>query len=306
MGSGRPGLRSSRHSAMAVGAGEHQVQAPAGSALLGQHSRICRPSAASSPAGLALHVLGASSRMPASSSTIRMCFGGRALGGDSPVVWPGCGMRRGGPYVSELVWRRGRHSRIPKGLARKYHRYVRSLQCVPELHEDLRMKTRSLSPLRRWHWAWRTAASAQERATSPALAASAPHPKRRWAADHRERQPGGGHRPLPQQSVAPVAKPCAARWCACWPTGSMSAPGTDMQRPTHGPHWACAAVGLRPADGGNTNTRVIFTTAERQDLSRQPDACRAEQMLVRRYVGIPLFGKTQVWRRPAAEHGGAP
>ena len=28
-----------------------------------------------------------------------------------------------------------------------------------------------------------------------------------------------------------------------------------------------------------------------------------EQLLVHAYVGIPLFGKTQVWRRPAAEQG---
>lgn len=89
---------------------------------------------------------------------------------------------------------------------------------------------------------------------------------------------------------------------------SMSAPGTDM-----------AAADARPALGmtllstlRDTGSRSgayqgeIYHRENAKTYRATLTPAEPDQLLVRAYVGIPLFGKTQVWRRPAAEHGGAP
>lgn len=87
---------------------------------------------------------------------------------------------------------------------------------------------------------------------------------------------------------------------------SMSAPGTEMAAADAGPALGMTLLsGLRPTDGRNTEYRGEIYNRENAKIYRATfTPAEPGQLLVRAYVGIPLFGKTQVWRRPAAEHGG--
>ena len=88
---------------------------------------------------------------------------------------------------------------------------------------------------------------------------------------------------------------------------SMSAPGTDMAAADARPALGMILLsGLRPADGGNSEYQgEIYNRENAKTYRAHLTPAEPEQLLVRAYVGIPLFGKTQVWRRPAAEHGSA-
>ena len=62
--------------------------------------------------------------------------------------------------------------------------------------------------------------------------------------------------------------------------------------------------GLRPADGGSSEYQgEIYNRENAKTYRVNLTPAEPEQLLVHAYVGIPLFGKTQVWRRPAAEQG---
>lgn len=88
---------------------------------------------------------------------------------------------------------------------------------------------------------------------------------------------------------------------------SMSAPGTDMAAADARPALGMTLLsGLRPADGANSEYQgEIYNRENAKTYRAHLTPAEPDQLLVRAYVGIPLFGKTQVWRRPAAEHGGA-
>ena len=89
---------------------------------------------------------------------------------------------------------------------------------------------------------------------------------------------------------------------------SMSAPGTDMAAADARPALGMTLLsGLRPADGSQGEYRgEIYNRENAKTYRVNLTPAEPEQLLVHAYVGIPLFGKTQVWRRPAAEQGGAP
>ena len=62
--------------------------------------------------------------------------------------------------------------------------------------------------------------------------------------------------------------------------------------------------GLRPAEGGSSEYQgEIYNRENAKTYRVNLTPAEPEQLLVHAYVGIPLFGKTQVWRRPAAEQG---
>lgn len=152
------------------------------------------------------------------------------------------------------------------------------------------------------------AVSAQEAAAaSPAAGAPAPgaaHPKAplgRWITESGNLEvniapcnPAGGN-----ALCGKVVRVLANR--------SMGAPGTDMAAADARPALGMILLsGLRAADGGNSEYQgEIYNRENAKTYRVNLTPAEPEQLLVHAYVGIPLFGKTQVWRRPAAEHGGA-
>ncbi|AOG21636.1 DUF2147 domain-containing protein [Acidovorax sp. RAC01] len=89
---------------------------------------------------------------------------------------------------------------------------------------------------------------------------------------------------------------------------SMSGPGPDMvaadQRPALG---MTLLTGLRESGsaGSGTYQGEIYNRENAKTYRVNVTPAEPDQLLVHGYVGIPLFGKTQVWRRPAVEQGAA-
>ena len=85
---------------------------------------------------------------------------------------------------------------------------------------------------------------------------------------------------------------------------SMGAPGQDMDAADKRPALGMRILtGLR-ASGDGTLTGDIYNRENAKTYSVQLTMDGPQQMLVRPYVGIPLFGKTQLWHRvPAAAVG---
>ena len=86
---------------------------------------------------------------------------------------------------------------------------------------------------------------------------------------------------------------------------SMSAPGADTAAADARPALGMTLLsGLRPAEGGSSEYQgEIYNRENAKTYRVNLTPAEPEQLLVHAYVGIPLFGKTQVWRRPAAEQG---
>lgn len=148
------------------------------------------------------------------------------------------------------------------------------------------------------------AASAQEAAKAPPAAAAQPAsppkaPLGRWITESGNLEvniapcnPGGGN-----TLCGKVVRVLANR--------SMSAPGTDMAAADARPALGMILLsGLRPAEGGSSEYQgEIYNRENAKTYRVNLTPAEPEQLLVHAYVGIPLFGKTQVWRRPAAEQG---
>lgn len=89
---------------------------------------------------------------------------------------------------------------------------------------------------------------------------------------------------------------------------SMSGPGPDMaaadQRPALG---MTLLTGLRESGnaGSGTYQGEIYNRENAKTYRVNVTPAEPDQLLVHGYVGIALFGKTQVWRRPAADARGA-
>lgn len=88
---------------------------------------------------------------------------------------------------------------------------------------------------------------------------------------------------------------------------SMGTPGAEMVAADARPALGMTLLsGLRPSDGGGSEYQgEIYNRENAKTYRATLTPAEPDQLLVRAYVGIPLFGKTQVWRRPGAEHGGA-
>ncbi len=99
--------------------------------------------------------------------------------------------------------------------------------------------------------------------------------------------------------------PCADVWCGkvtrVIANRSMSAPGSDMQPADARPALGMTILsGLRPGSDGEL-TGEIYNRENGKTYSAKLTPDGTEQMLVRAYVALPMFGKTQLWRRaPAA------
>lgn len=84
---------------------------------------------------------------------------------------------------------------------------------------------------------------------------------------------------------------------------SMSAPGTDMPAADTRPALGMTLLtGLQPS--GSDYKGEIYNRENAKTYSTRLTPADPDQLLVRAYVGIPLFGKTQVWRRPSPAQGG--
>lgn len=85
---------------------------------------------------------------------------------------------------------------------------------------------------------------------------------------------------------------------------SMGAPGTDMAATDAPPALGMTMLsGLRDSGSGEYQGE-IYNRENAKTYRSTLTPAEPDQLLVRAYVGIPLFGKTQVWRRPASERGG--
>ena len=88
---------------------------------------------------------------------------------------------------------------------------------------------------------------------------------------------------------------------------SMSAQGNNMAAADPRPALGMTLLsGLRAADADHGEYQgEIYNRENGKTYRARLTPAEPEQLLVHAYVGIPLFGKTQVWRRPTAEQGGA-
>lgn len=87
---------------------------------------------------------------------------------------------------------------------------------------------------------------------------------------------------------------------------SMSAPGNGMAAADSRPALGMTLLSALRDTGGGDYQGEIYNRENAKIYRVTLTPAEPDQLLVRAYVGIPLFGKTQVWRRPAAEHGSAP
>lgn len=86
---------------------------------------------------------------------------------------------------------------------------------------------------------------------------------------------------------------------------SMSAPGQEMEAADKRPALGMKILtGLR-ASGDGTLTGDIYNRENAKTYSVRLTMDGPQQMLVRPYVGIPLFGKTQLWLRASTAAPGA-
>lgn len=86
---------------------------------------------------------------------------------------------------------------------------------------------------------------------------------------------------------------------------SMSAPGQEMEAADTRPALGMKILtGLR-ASGDEALAGEIYNRENAKTYSVRLTMDGPQQMLVRAYVGIPLFGKTQLWRRVATTATGA-
>ena len=98
--------------------------------------------------------------------------------------------------------------------------------------------------------------------------------------------------------------PCGEAWCGTvtqvLANRSMSAPGETMDAADKRPALGMKILtDLRPADDG-TLSGDIYNRENAKTYSVRLTMDGPQQMLVRPYIGLPLFGKTQLWHRVPA------
>ena len=82
---------------------------------------------------------------------------------------------------------------------------------------------------------------------------------------------------------------------------SMSAPGQEMDAADKRPALGMQILtGLRPSGDDGTLAGEIYNRENAKTYSVRLTMDGPQQLLVRPYVGLPLLGKTQLWRRVEA------
>lgn len=100
--------------------------------------------------------------------------------------------------------------------------------------------------------------------------------------------------------VAPCGNALCGKVVRVLANRSMSAPGAELTPADPRPVLGMQILNdLRPADDG-AFAGSIYNRENGKTYSATVRPSAPDQLLVRGYVLLPLFGKTQVWRRPAA------
>jgi uncharacterized protein (DUF2147 family) len=99
--------------------------------------------------------------------------------------------------------------------------------------------------------------------------------------------------------------PCGAALCGTvvrvLANRSMSGPGAEMTPADTRPALGMTILSqLTPAGEGELAGR-IYNRENAKHYSVKLSLASPEQLLVRAYIGLPLFGKTQVWQRVPAQ-----
>lgn len=106
--------------------------------------------------------------------------------------------------------------------------------------------------------------------------------------------------------IAPCAPPPAGMSVLCGKVvqvlanRSMSGPGQEMQPADTRPALGMTLLTGLQAAGEGVYEGTIYNRENAKHYSVKLTPAEPAQLLVRGYVGLPLFGKTQVWRRPDA------
>ena len=125
------------------------------------------------------------------------------------------------------------------------------------------------------------------------------------------------HPPVPAQAGRWITEsgnlevdiaPCGSAWCGTvtrvLANRSMSAPGQEMDAADKRPALGMQILTGLSASGEATLTGDIYNRENAKTYRVRLSMEGPQQMLVRPYVGIPLFDKTQLWRRvDATAHG---
>lgn len=121
---------------------------------------------------------------------------------------------------------------------------------------------------------------------------------------HAQPQPTFGGRWITESGNLEVEiAPCGGdAWCGTVTrvlgNRSMSAPGQDMDAADKRPALGMKLLtGLKPAGDGATLGGEIYNRENAKTYSVRLSLDGPQQLVVRPYVFMPLFGKTQVWQR---------
>lgn len=104
--------------------------------------------------------------------------------------------------------------------------------------------------------------------------------------------------------IAPCAETAAAPLCGkvvrVLAHRSMSAPGEPMQPADTRPALGMTLLSGLVAAGEGEYKGTVYNRENARHYSVKLTPAEPAQLLVRGYVVLPLFGKTQVWRRPSS------
>ncbi|MBI2771427.1 MAG: DUF2147 domain-containing protein [Burkholderiales bacterium] len=130
------------------------------------------------------------------------------------------------------------------------------------------------------------AAGAIALATLPARAQTAPSPQGTWLTE-------SGNLEV---SVAPCGAALCGTVTRVLANRSMSAPGTELAADVKPALGMTILTGFEPSGEGEWKGQV-YNRENGKTYSALMSLPAEGQMAIRGYVGLPLFGQTQVWRR---------
>lgn len=124
---------------------------------------------------------------------------------------------------------------------------------------------------------------------SPSVASAAPAQQGRWLTE--------------SGNLEVDLAPCGAAWCGTvtrvLANRSMSGPGAEMVAVDSTPVLGRVLLSGFVPSGDGEWTGQLYNRENGKTYSARMSLPMPDQLQIRAYVGLPLFGKTQVWRRVA-------